>query len=206
MFGRAKKPRSALVASEASSHQLAPRPEALDPQRDSSIASEPPPDGQRDFAVLETVDGEGIVLIGKGTVITGDIGHCARVEIQGHLEGTLSADRVVIREGGSLNGELRAGHVVVQGQVHGSVSIEDLLDVRSSAVVSGDLRYGRLAVAAGANLTGQVLGPELGHYDQSSFTERARGIENGPVLPNGEFRHVPNGADPGAPRRIMPKQ
>lgn len=60
------------------------------------------PNGQkldRDYSVLETVEGDGLVLIGKGTTVVGEIANCSKVEIQGHLEGSLIADSVVVREG-----------------------------------------------------------------------------------------------------------
>lgn len=100
------------------------------------------------------------MLIGKGTTVSGEIGNCTKVELQGHLEGSLVADSVVFRKGGSVRGGLHAGHAEVHGVVDGEVTVEHLLDVRSTGRVVGELAYSKLSVLVGGDIVGAIKGPE----------------------------------------------
>ena len=43
---------------------------------------------------LEDKNGEGFVVIGKGTHVVGEISNCLKIEISGYLEGSLMAGEV----------------------------------------------------------------------------------------------------------------
>ena len=106
--------------------------------------------------------GEGVVIIGKGTRIVGEITDCARLEIQGVVDGIIVADTLVILEGGSVKGKLRASCAEVHGVFNGQLEIADLLDVRSTGRVEGELAYGQLSVAMGGHISGNVTTPQAG--------------------------------------------
>ena len=152
-FGKRDKTNSAALVPNQQEQKESQGPETASLQRFDKK-------DHRDFSVLESVDGEGMVLIGKGTTVVGQISNCSKVEIQGHLEGTIVADSVVIREGGSIKGGMHAGHAEVCGLVDGEVLVEELLDVRSTGRVIGELAYGKLAVEVGGDIEGSIRGPE----------------------------------------------
>jgi cytoskeletal protein CcmA (bactofilin family) len=104
----------------------------------------------------ERQQSDGVVLIGKGTRILGDISDCTMIEIQGTLEGTVCADAVVIREGGGFRGTMQTDKAEVHGVLEGTICVHELLDMRASCNVSGDITYGRLAVADGGNISGNL--------------------------------------------------
>jgi cytoskeletal protein CcmA (bactofilin family) len=107
-------------------------------------------------APLENTQRDGVVFIGKGSKFVGDLSDCTMAEIQGSLEGTIVANAVVIQQGGVFKGTMVTDQVEVHGVVEGTVTVHDLLDMRSSGIVSGDLTYGRLAVADGGHIFGTV--------------------------------------------------
>ena len=111
---------------------------------------------------------EGVVIIGKGTRIAGEITNCTRLEIQGAVEGRISAVALVVRDGGSVNGEIYAENAEINGIVQGHLDVKGLLDIRSTGRVEGDLAYGRLAVAMGGHIAGQIK-----NADQSIAAEPA---------------------------------
>ena len=117
--------------------------------------------------------GDGVVIIGKGTRIVGEITDCSRVEIQGAVDGTIVADALIIREGGSLTGRLQASHAEVHGAFNGQLDIAELLDIRSTGTVEGELAYGKLAVAMGGHISGNVTNPRLEAAVQSSYMREA---------------------------------
>ena len=112
----------------------------------------------KDYPVLESVDGDGLVLIGKNTRLVGEISNCSRVEIQGALEGTVVAETVVVREGGTIKGQMRTTNADVQGVVDGEVSVAGLLDVKSTGQVTGDITYGQFSVQVGGVVAGNFSG------------------------------------------------
>ena len=115
---------------------------------------------QRSYSVLEGIEGDGTVLIGKGTRIVGEISNCSNVEVQGELEGNLITKSVTIREGGVIAGNVRANEATVHGTVSGEIEVEGLLDIHSTGRVDGSLAYGQIAVAAGGEVSGNIFGPK----------------------------------------------
>lgn len=113
----------------------------------------------KDFKGFEAVQGEGVVLVGKGTHIVGEITNCSVVEIQGVLEGTVAADVVIVRDGGGFKGDFKAEQAEIHGVVEGGVTVHGLLDIRATGKVTGDVTYEELAVAVGAHVSGQIASP-----------------------------------------------
>jgi cytoskeletal protein CcmA (bactofilin family) len=105
---------------------------------------------------MTTADTAGIVVIGRGTKITGQITDCARLEIQGTVDGSIVADTLIVREGGVVKGDVRAAHAEIHGLFEGQLAVQDVLDVRGTGHVEGDLSYGKLAVAMGGYISGKV--------------------------------------------------
>ena len=105
---------------------------------------------------FEGVVGDGHVLIGKGTKVTGDISNCTLVEVQGILEGSVIADTVIIRDGGGFKGVLQTDQAEVHGVLEGTAVVHELLDIRANGNVQGDLTYGRIAISEGGFVSGSL--------------------------------------------------
>ena len=78
------------------------------------------------------------------------------MEIRGFVEGELSAESVLISEGGAFYGTLTTGEADVAGSVQGEVFVKKLISIRSSGSVSGQVRYGQLAMEMGADLSAEL--------------------------------------------------
>ncbi|MEO1282525.1 MAG: polymer-forming cytoskeletal protein [Pseudomonadota bacterium] len=148
---------AAQVESATLDKHLASTPPLPENSELRSILEQP-----HDLEVIEVSEDEGRVLIGRGTKLVGEVSNCSQVEVQGHLEGTLVADHVIVSNGGSVNGGLHAGHAEVLGDVEGNVHVEGLLDVHATGRINGNLTYGRLSVADGGDISGEIHGPERG--------------------------------------------
>jgi cytoskeletal protein CcmA (bactofilin family) len=135
---------------------------ASDGVADRNIAPPPPYTGasapRATPATTPSTTAEGVVVIGKGTRIVGEITQCAKLEIQGEVEGTIIADSLIVRESGVVKGELQATQAEIHGNVRGRLDVRDVLDVRGTGRVEGELSYGRLAVAMGGFISGTVSG------------------------------------------------
>lgn len=100
--------------------------------------------------------GDRIVVVGKGSNIVGEISNCSQVEIEGALEGNVIADVVIIRPSGRLKGRVNSDRVEVHGSIEGEIQVKEHLDIRSTGQVSGELSYGKLTVASGGYLAGNI--------------------------------------------------
>ncbi len=95
-------------------------------------------------------------IIQEDTVIKGKISNCGQMEIHGLFEGELAAESVLVHEGGTFYGTLKAGQADVAGSVQGDVFVRNLISIRNSGSVNGDVRYGQLAMEMGADLSAEL--------------------------------------------------
>ena len=98
-------------------------------------------------------------LIAQGTEINGDICFAEGLRIDGVVRGNLSAAAgqasiLVISETAQVHGEVRADHVIVNGQVVGPIHAAELLELQPTAQVQGDLTYRALEMHQGASVAG----------------------------------------------------
>lgn len=101
-------------------------------------------------------DTRGVLIIGQDAVLKGTVSNGQRVEILGYVEGGVDAGEVVVHEGGRLFGKVKANRADIQGTLQGDVRVKELIAIKSTGNVSGNVKYGRLAMEEGAELTAHV--------------------------------------------------
>ena len=109
--------------------------------------------------------------IGKSVMIKGEISGSEDLYIDGSIEGTIDLrdHSLTVGPNGKVKASIIAKAIVIQGKVDGSVSASDRLDLRKSAVVTGDVSTQRIAIEEGAFLKGKVdIQKELGKGTASS--------------------------------------
>ena len=99
-------------------------------------------------------------LIGEGTVLHGNVDFNEGLRIDGEVHGDVKADSansiLVISENARVHGKVRAGHVIINGEVRGPVHSDELLELQPKARVVGDVRYEILEMHPGASVDGQL--------------------------------------------------
>lgn len=96
-----------------------------------------------------------INLIGVGTDIKGDIESSGDIRFDGSLKGNLKTKgKVVIGATGSIKGEITCKNSDVEGKIEGKINVQELLSLKSSSVLLGDINAKRLAIEPGARFTG----------------------------------------------------
>jgi len=100
-------------------------------------------------------------LIGATTVIEGDLMFKGGLRIDGHIRGNVIADlesssMLVISEQATIDGEVRAAHIVVNGVINGPVYSSELLELQPKAQISGDVHYKTLEMLSGAVVSGKL--------------------------------------------------
>src|SRR4051812_8821788 len=102
-----------------------------------------------------------INLIGAGTVVEGDIKSTGDIRIDGTVYGSVfSKAKVVVGATGLVEGNISSTNSDISGSVKGKTNVSELLFLKSTAKVSGDIVTGKLVVEVGATFTGSCnMGP-----------------------------------------------
>jgi cytoskeletal protein CcmA (bactofilin family) len=96
-----------------------------------------------------------INLLGGGTEVTGDIRSNGDIRIDGTLIGSInSSGKVVVGSTGRVDGEIFCLNADISGEVSARIKVSELLSLKSSARVVGDIITNKLAIEPGAIFTG----------------------------------------------------
>lgn len=96
-----------------------------------------------------------INMVGVGTEITGDVNSNGDIRIDGVLVGNLyTKGKVVIGESGKVKGEIFCKNSDVEGVIEGKINVTELLALKTSAKVIGDINTNKLAIEPGSKFTG----------------------------------------------------
>lgn len=101
-------------------------------------------------------------LVSKSTEIVGDIHFTGNLEIEGRVRGNIVAAegadaRVRIMEKGSVEGEITAPSVVINGRVSGNVHSSRHIELAEKAVVEGNVHYSLIEMVKGAQVNGSLV-------------------------------------------------
>lgn len=105
----------------------------------------------------------GDAVIGQDTYVIGKIRNARRVDVHGRVDGEVVADHVVVHPTGEVHGSLRADSAEVHGLLQGNAVVRNLIEIARTGRVDGHVRYGRLALQDGGELSADVrnVPPEL---------------------------------------------
>ncbi len=101
-------------------------------------------------------------LIASDTSVRGDVHFSGRLYVSGAVAGKITTDEGVsatlfVDEGGSVEGDIQAAHVVVAGRVEGNVLARERLEISVTGRVTGDVSYKQLGVELGGSVNGRIL-------------------------------------------------
>ena len=116
-------------------------------------------------------------LIGRQTEFTGDVRFAGGLHVDGTIKGNVLADEesdavLTLSEHGSINGQISVPQVVLSGTVMGDVYAERHVELTSSARISGDVYYGLIEMAMGAEVNGSLI-PRVEGADGAGFSPAA---------------------------------
>lgn len=101
-------------------------------------------------------------LVGRQTELTGDIRFAGGLHVDGKIKGKVMADSdknavVSISESGSVEGDVRVPHVVLNGSVEGDVHASERITLSAKARVNGNVYYKLIEMTSGAMVNGQMV-------------------------------------------------
>lgn len=96
--------------------------------------------------------------IETGTVLKGDIESNSDFRFDGILIGNLvTKGKLIIGSTGEIKGEVICKNCDVEGQIDGKITVSELLTLKATSVISGDINAKRLAIEPGAKFTGNCI-------------------------------------------------
>lgn len=94
-------------------------------------------------------------IISAGTSIEGNIISNGDIRIDGILKGNLSTkSKFVLGNSGNINGEINCKNSEIAGEINGKITVDELLILRSTSKIYGDIITSKLSIEPGAIFTG----------------------------------------------------
>ena len=116
-------------------------------------AAEPPP-------VPEARVDEGAgskLIVGPNIKLKGvEIEDCDTLVVEGRIEATMVSRAIQIAEHGAFNGKVDVDVAEVRGSFQGELTARKKLVIHASGRVAGKIRYGKMLVQEGGEMTGDV--------------------------------------------------
>lgn len=93
----------------------------------------------------------------KGVEIT----DCDTLVVEGSVEATMDSRVMQIAEQGAFNGSAQIDIAEIRGAFDGDLTVRDRLVIHPTGKVSGKVRYGKLVIAEGGQISGDVATTSL---------------------------------------------
>lgn len=93
----------------------------------------------------------------KGTTIEGNLETFGNVRVEGKIIGNIkSKSKIVMGDSSFVEGNIISQNAEIAGEIKGTVDITEILTLKSTAVIKGDIITGKLVVEAGAVWNGTI--------------------------------------------------
>ena len=138
------------------------------------------------------------LLIGRDICLSGEITSCDHLVVEGRSEVVLSNARLIeVMPSGFFQGSADVEEADISGRFEGELTARDLLIVRSGGRISGTIRYGRIVIEQGGEISGDTQTLNSGSGDAE-----APALEPGPEEDLESVLPVTSpGLPPGPPKR-----
>lgn len=94
-------------------------------------------------------------IIGKGTVLEGNIETFGNIRIEGKVIGNIKTkSKVALGQSSHVEGNILAQNAEVEGELRGNIEVTDILILKPTAVIHGDIITNKLIVESGAAFNG----------------------------------------------------
>jgi len=100
---------------------------------------------------------EARLVVGPDIKMKGvEINDCDTLQVEGRIEATLDARVLEITDKGVFSGTVAVDNAVIHGRLEGELTVRKQLVVHGTGRVSGKIRYARIKVEEGAELSGEI--------------------------------------------------
>lgn len=94
--------------------------------------------------------------LGKDTEFQGTLSFKEGLKIEGKFTGDISSDgHLIIGKTGEVHAEIKVGSIIVEGKINGNIVAQDLIELRSTAEMRGDITASKLKIEEGVVFVGK---------------------------------------------------
>jgi cytoskeletal protein CcmA (bactofilin family) len=114
-------------------------------------------------------------VIAKNSTFVGEITSDGDFRVDGILEGTLKTKgKIIIGVDGFVKGTIEATNAEIEGKFSGQLSIANILTIKATANISGDIVVGKLSIEPGATFNASCsMKGALKELNKSNETKQA---------------------------------
>lgn len=154
LFGRKEVPRVPAPAPAAGAHPHAPAQPLAAVPRPATAAAAPAPAEAANRA--EEAAGSRLI-VGPNIKLKGvEIDDCDTLVVEGRVEATMVSRAIQIAEQGSFKGTADIEVAEIRGSYEGELTARGRLVIHATGRVTGKVRYGRLLVQEGGEISGDI--------------------------------------------------
>ena len=121
-------------------------------------------------------------LVGKRARVLGEIRFSEGLHIDGLIKGNVVSDEdrpatLSVSDSGTIEGHVKVPNVIISGIVRGDVYSSDYVELGSTARIEGDVYYGLIEMAMGAEVNGKlvrIIDPDTKVKTTSKEPEKAK--------------------------------
>lgn len=129
------------------------------------------------------VNANNVSRISEGTVIKGDMSSLGDIRVDGTVEGKLfSKGRIVVGENAVVTGTLVCTNVDFWGRMEGDIFVREVLSLKGTSVVNGNIHVRKFQVEMGAQVNGSCQMITEADFDKACESEIATKVEE-PAAP-----------------------
>ncbi len=113
-------------------------------------------------------------MVGPGTTITGDLNSKGDVRIDGIIKGSINTEgKLVLGKEGIVEGDVVCVNADISGVINAKITVSQLLSLKTTAKLKGDIITNKLSIEPGASFTGSCsMGAVIKDIKDAGNTEK----------------------------------
>ena len=121
-----------------------------------------------------THEGGSKLTVGPNIKLKGvEITDCDTLVVEGLVEATMDSRVIQIAEQGAFKGSAEIDVAEIRGEFNGNLTVRQKLVIYSTGKVTGTIRYGKLVIEEGGQLSGEIMFGTAGSKPASSGSSGA---------------------------------
>ncbi len=159
LFARRDPPHPSREGPSPSTPSYPPHPSAAAAPAPAAVRAAPPvtaPVTAPEPPVARTEEGSKLI-VGPNIKLKGvEIDDCDTLVVEGRVEATMVSRAIQIAESGAFMGKVDVDVAEIRGEFKGEMTARKKLVIHASGRVSGKIRYGKMLVQEGGEMSGDI--------------------------------------------------
>lgn len=129
-------------------------------------------------AAATSKDGESKLTVGPNIKLKGvEITDCDTLVVEGSVEATMDSRVIQISERGAFKGSAEIDVAEIRGLFEGTLTVRQKLVIYSTGRVTGKVRYGKVVIEEGGQLSGEIEAGTAGGAKPAAGAQPRAGLQ-----------------------------